>query len=132
MKRTILYLALGMSVLILATGAQAQSNFTCPSGYSHCVNIIIGTPNQDCVSGTITCYYKYYRASTSGGPYTLINSSPTLATNYVDATASMVVGTKFFYVVTSYLPSTGLESAYSNEASAVIPLGPPQIQTTVK
>ena len=62
--------------------------------------------------------YSVYRATISGGPYTKFNSSPNANTNYADNT---VPGQTYFYVITS-VGSTGVESGYSNQVSAVVPL----------
>ena len=58
--------------------------------------------------------YNVYRGTTSGGPYTLITSSPVSGTTYTDSTASN--GTTYYYVVTA-VNAVG-ESARSNEAYA--------------
>jgi fibronectin type 3 domain-containing protein len=54
----------------------------------------------------------------SGGPYTKINSALVTVLNYTDST--VVSGTTYYYVVTA-VDSSGTESVYSNEVSAVIP-----------
>jgi hypothetical protein len=61
--------------------------------------------------------YKIYRSGTSGGPYTLI-ATIGYVTTYLDQTVA--AGTTYYYVATA-VTSTGGESAYSNEAIAVIP-----------
>jgi hypothetical protein len=58
--------------------------------------------------------YNVYRATTSGGPYTQIMSGVT-GTTYTDT--GLTNGTTYFYVVTA-VNAAGVESAYSNEASA--------------
>jgi len=62
--------------------------------------------------------YNIYRATTSGGPYTKLNSSPVSATSYVDGIVQS--GQTYSYVVTT-IDSSGNESAFSNQAQAVIP-----------
>jgi hypothetical protein len=57
-------------------------------------------------------YYDIYRSTTSGGPYTLIGTSPT--TSYVDTTG--VSGTTYYYVTQACNGST--TSLNSPEASA--------------
>jgi hypothetical protein len=60
--------------------------------------------------------YNVYRATLSGGPYTLVGSSSTTA--FTDnAVAS---GVTYFYVVTA-IDNTGVESMFSNQASGTIP-----------
>jgi hypothetical protein len=68
--------------------------------------------NTGAVSG-----YNVYRGTTSGGPYTEINALDP-ATTYVDDTVKG--GSTYYYVVTA-VGSTGAESAYSNQVTAVIP-----------
>jgi Abnormal spindle-like microcephaly-assoc'd, ASPM-SPD-2-Hydin len=62
--------------------------------------------------------YNIYRGSISGGPYTKINSSLNATPNYTDSTVQS--GQTYFYVTTA-VNSTGVESAHSNEVSAVVP-----------
>ena len=56
--------------------------------------------------------YGIYRSMTTGGPYTLLNTST--GTSYVDTTGT--VGYTYYYVVAS--SSSGTYSTYSNQASA--------------
>ena len=62
--------------------------------------------------------YNVYRSTTSGGPYTKINSSNVAATTYADQAVSP--GQTYYYVVRS-IGNTGLESVNSNQAIAVVP-----------
>jgi hypothetical protein len=62
--------------------------------------------------------YNVYRGTTSGGPYTKINSSLITTLAYTDTTVQS--GTTYFYVATS-VDSSGGESVNSNEVSASIP-----------
>jgi cellulose 1,4-beta-cellobiosidase len=57
---------------------------------------------------------KVYRSTTSGGPYTLVTSIAA-ATTYTDT--GLTSGTTYYYVVTA-VDSNGVESPYSNQASA--------------
>jgi len=68
-------------------------------------------PSSSTVAG-----YNLYRGGVSGGPYTKINSS-TLA-SYIDT--SVQSGQTYYYVTTA-VDSNGVESGYSNEASALVP-----------
>jgi len=63
--------------------------------------------------------YNVYRATLSGGPYTLISSNQT-ATTYTDTNLN---STGYFYVVTALLNS--YEGPLSNEVSLVPPTGGP-------
>jgi hypothetical protein len=59
-----------------------------------------------------------YRAAVSGGPYTLITTTPlSPSTTYVDSTVS--AATTYYYVVTALVGAE--ESGYSNQVTAVIP-----------
>ena len=68
-------------------------------------------------TSTVAGYY-IYRSSVSGGPYAKLTSSLDSGTAYTDS--SVQSGTTYYYVVTA-VDSSGNESAYSNEAAAVIP-----------
>ena len=70
------------------------------------------TASSDAVS------YNIYRGTTSGGPYTMINSGPDSATAYTDST--VISGTTYYYVATT-VNAESEESGYSNQATAVIP-----------
>jgi hypothetical protein len=62
--------------------------------------------------------YNVYRSTVSGGPYAKINSSLVAALNYTDSTVQS--GTTYYYVTTA-VDSSGSESVFSNEVSAIIP-----------
>jgi hypothetical protein len=62
--------------------------------------------------------YRTYRATSPGGPYTSLNSSPTPQLRYTDSTVQS--GTTYYYVVTS-VASDSSESTYSNQASVNVP-----------
>jgi hypothetical protein len=63
-------------------------------------------------------YYKVYRGTVSGGPYSLLTNDVS-STSYTDP--SVQSGSTFYYVTTA-VDSTGEEGAYSNQAQAVIPV----------
>lgn len=62
--------------------------------------------------------YYVERATTSGGPYQILNSSPEMATSYVDST---VLDDKEYYYVVVSVGKTGEESKASAQVSATIP-----------
>ena len=62
--------------------------------------------------------YNVYRSTVSGGPYTLLNSTLILGTTYADTAVQTAL--TYYYVVTS-VDSSGVESAYSSEVSALVP-----------
>jgi len=71
----------------------------------------------DASTSTVTGY-NVYRSTVSGSSYTKINSSLVVAIDYTDSTVQS--GTTYYYVTTA-VDSSGIESVYSNEASAVVP-----------
>lgn len=62
--------------------------------------------------------YNIYRGTQSGGPYSKLNSSLLPGTSYSDA--SVQSGMTYYYVATA-VDSNNQDSAYSNQATAVIP-----------
>jgi hypothetical protein len=62
--------------------------------------------------------YNVYRSDVSGGAYAKLNTQLITGTQYPDST--VLAGQSYFYVVSS-ADSSGVESVFSNEASAVIP-----------
>jgi fibronectin type 3 domain-containing protein len=91
------------SVTLSGTGVQPVS---------HSVTLT-WTASTSAVSG-----YNVYRSTTSGGPYTKLNSSLIATTTYVDSTVQ--ASTTYFYVVTS-VDSSNVESANSTEVSVTVP-----------
>lgn len=71
----------------------------------------------DASTSTVTGY-NVYRATQSGGPYTLLNTSPLGGTAYTDSTVQ--AGQNYFYVVTA-VDASGVESVFSSEVQATIP-----------
>ncbi len=62
--------------------------------------------------------FNVYRGSAPGGPYSRVDSSMIPTTSYTDS--NVTAGQSYFYVATE-VDSTGTESGYSSEVSAVIP-----------
>jgi hypothetical protein len=63
--------------------------------------------------------YNVYRSTTSGGPYSKINTGGLVAsTTYADTTVA--TGTTYYYVTTA-VNSSNQESSYSNQTTAEIP-----------
>jgi ASPM-SPD-2-Hydin domain-containing protein/centrosomal CEP192-like protein len=69
-------------------------------------------------STSVVVGYNVYRGSQTGGPYQRLNTSLQSASGFSDSTVNS--GQTYFYVVTA-VDGSGNESAFSNEASAVIP-----------
>ncbi len=62
--------------------------------------------------------YNVYRSTVSGGPYTKINSALISGTTYND---QAVQSGQTYYYVTTAVNNQGMESGYSNQASATAP-----------
>jgi fibronectin type 3 domain-containing protein len=62
--------------------------------------------------------YNVYRSTTSGSGYAKINSSLLPGLTYTDSNVQSA--TTYYYVATA-VDSSGTESTYSNQATAVIP-----------
>jgi Abnormal spindle-like microcephaly-assoc'd, ASPM-SPD-2-Hydin len=62
--------------------------------------------------------FNVYRGAASGGPYSRVDASMVSNTSYID---SNVTGGQTYYYVATEVDSTGTESGYSSEVSAVIP-----------
>lgn len=86
---------------------------TCTIGNSHTVSLAWVASTSSNVSG-----YKVYRATTSGGPYTILSTSLVNGTSYTDSTVQ--AGQTYYYVVSAVDVSSN-ESVYSNEAQAAVP-----------
>jgi len=87
-------------------------NFTATPQQAHSV-ALSWNASTSTVSG-----YNIYRSTLSGGTYLRINSSLIAGLSYTDST---VQNTTTYYYVTTAVDSTGTESVYSNQVSAVIP-----------
>jgi len=72
----------------------------------------------DASTGPDVVGYNIYRGSVSGGPYSKMNSALEASTAYTDYT---VAAGQTYYYVTTAVDGSGIESAYSNQAQAVIP-----------
>lgn len=71
------------------------------------------TPSASTVSG-----YDVFRSTVSGGPYSMMNSSTDPTTTYAD---TAVQATQTYYYVVTSVDSSGVQSAYSSEVSALVP-----------
>jgi hypothetical protein len=93
------------SATLSGTGAQASQ---------HTVSLSWNVSSTSSVVG-----YNIYRGTVSGGPYpTKLTSSPQAQTSFVDSTVNS--SSTYYYVATA-VDSDSAESAYSNQAKAVIP-----------
>jgi hypothetical protein len=62
--------------------------------------------------------YNIYRSTTSGGPYTKVNSTPIPGTHYTDSSAQ--AGQTYYYVTTS-VEFRGIESEHSTQVTVTVP-----------
>lgn len=91
-----------------SSSATLASAFT----YFHTVTLS-WTDSSSGVSG-----FNVYRSTTSGGPYSRLNSSVLSGTSFSDN--HVQAGQTYFYVTTA-VNSSNVESDYSNQAQAVVP-----------
>jgi Bacterial Ig-like domain (group 2) len=93
-------------------------NFTATAA-SHLVDLTWGAGTiQNPAPGQVVVGYDVYRSSTSGGPYTKLNSTPVASLTYTDHNVS--AGQTWYYVC-STVDNLGDVSVYSNQAAATIP-----------
>ncbi len=93
------------SVALSGSGATGSS--------SHAVDISWSASTSSSVAG-----YYVERATNSGGPYQVLNSSKDTGTSYVDTTVQ--AGKEYFYVIVA-VNTSGQESGPSAQVSASIP-----------
>lgn len=80
--------------------------------YFHTVTLS-WTDSSSGVSG-----FNVYRSSTSGGPYTRVNSNLISGTSFSD---NAVQGGQTYFYVTTAISGSNTESDYSNQARAIVP-----------
>ena len=101
------------TVSIAVTNTDSQSA-TLASAFTYFHTVGLGwTGSTSTVSG-----YNVYRSSTSGGPYSRLNSSLLPGTTFIDN--NVQAGQTYFYVTTA-VNSNNVESAYSDQAQATVP-----------
>lgn len=82
-------------------------------------NLILSwdTVTKDINGSPITVdYYSVYKSKISGGPYTLLGTTP--ATSFTDS--DLIVGVRYYYVVTAHCVDWNLDSFYSKQISRII------------
>lgn len=82
----------------------------CSATISHSVSLTWTASASSGVTG-----YNVFRSTTTGGPYTQLNTTTT--TSYTDSSVS--AGQTYYYVVTAVAGSS--QSAYSSQAQATVP-----------
>lgn len=101
------------TVIITVANSDSQTG-TLASAFTFYHTVSLSwTASASAVSG-----YNIYRSSTSGGPYTRLNSTLLSGTTFTDNNAQ--AGQTYFYVTTA-VDSSSVESGYSNQAEATVP-----------
>jgi fibronectin type 3 domain-containing protein len=117
----------GTSVMTITVGSTTRIGtypitVTATNGSTqHTATVTLTVTGQIALSWTASqgaVGYNIYCSTTSGGPYTKINTSLDSNTTYDDQ--AVQDGVTYYYVTTA-VNSQGLESSYSNQASAMIP-----------
>jgi hypothetical protein len=85
----------------------------CSATISHSVSLNWTASASASIAG-----YNVYRSTTSGGPYSQLNSSLVTSTSYSDG--SVAAGQTYYYVTTA-VDTSNNQSAYSNQAQAAVP-----------
>ena len=96
-----------------ATGSPATVSLSGTGASASHTATLTWTASTSTVSG-----YNIYRSTTSGSGYAKMNSGLVAAVTYTDTAVEN--GVTYYYVVAA-VDSSGLESVYSNQATAVIP-----------
>ncbi|MHB8485878.1 MAG: choice-of-anchor D domain-containing protein [Candidatus Acidiferrales bacterium] len=100
------------SITVTSNASNSPTTITLTGG-SHLVDL------SWTASTSVVVGYNIYRGTVSGGPYaTKLNSAVVPGTAYTDT--GVVAGQTYFYVVTA-VDANGVESVYSNQASALVP-----------
>ncbi len=101
-----------LSVVSNGTNSPTVASLTAAGVNQHSVALSWTASTSTGVTG-----YNVFRATVSGGPYTQLNTSEITGTTYTDTTVE--AGETYYYVATA-VTSTD-DSAYSNQATAVVP-----------
>ncbi len=101
-----------LSVVSTASNSPTSSSLSAAGVNQHSVALTWTASTTSGVTG-----YDVYRGTISGGPYTLLNSSPTSSTSYTDTTVE--AGQTYYYVATA-VNSSGVQSTDSNQVTAVV------------
>jgi hypothetical protein len=102
---------------VIAATSQADSTKSASATITVVAPHIVSLKWSTSTSPNIS-YYKVYRATVNGGPYSLLATNVSV-TSYSDS--SVQSGSTYFYVTTA-VDSSGMESGYSDVAQAVIPM----------
>ena len=101
------------TVITVQRVVNASLGQTCITYNTHAVTLSWSPSSSPNVAG-----YDIFRSTTSGGPYTQVNSAVVSGTTYTDA--AVQPGQTYYYVATA-VSTTGTQSSYSGQVSATIP-----------
>ncbi|PYT92133.1 MAG: hypothetical protein DMG36_16205, partial [Acidobacteria bacterium] len=101
-----------ITIVSNATGSPATVTLSGTGVLPHSVSLL-WTASASAVAG-----YNVYRSTTNGSGYVKINTSLVTGLTYTDSNVQN--GTTYYYVTTA-VDSNGIESSFSNQATAVIP-----------
>lgn len=102
---------------VTVSGAnQTGANFTATVTQSHTVSLSWAASTTTTVTS-----YNVYRSTTNGSGYQVVASVPATTSPLAYTDSNVVNGTTYYYVTTAVDSSTGLESSFSNQATAIIP-----------
>jgi hypothetical protein len=102
------------TVITVQRVVNASQGQTCLTYNTHGVTLNWGASTSQNVAG-----YNIYRGTTTGGPYTKLNTTGLITVlTYSDSAVS--AGLTYFYVATT-VDVSGNESAYSTQTTATIP-----------
>lgn len=116
-RKALAVILVALGALSGALNAQDKTSATLTIQVGH--DVTLAWQPGNCSSGCDTnpvISYKVYRGTTNNGPYSSIG-------NPVDLTFTdtiVTVGVTYYYVVTA-VDNQGVESVFSNQATAVIP-----------
>ena len=85
----------------------------CTATITHSVSLTWTASASASIAG-----YNVFRSTTSGGPYTQLNSSVVITTSYTDTT---VTAGQTYYYVTAAVNTSNQQSGYSNQVQATVP-----------
>lgn len=101
------------SITVIGTGGGIQHSSSVNLSVTAYVALAWTASTSSGVTG-----YNAYRSTTSGGPYTKLNSSLIVGTSYADPAVQS--GSVYYYVTTA-VNAQGVESTYSNQSVATVP-----------
>lgn len=102
-------------IVVVQRVTNAVLTGTCNTGIvvSHSVSVSWTASTSSNVAG-----YNVYRGTQTAGPYTKLTAGPVAGTIYTDN--AVTAGQTYYYVATA-VDNNSNESAYSNQAQAVVP-----------